>query len=508
VGSERQIHATSDARLVRNTAVTVLALVALRLAGAAWTPLTFDEAYYWMWSKHLAAGYYDHPPMVALVIRLGTTIAGDTELGVRLVSILLALPMSFAVYRAAAILFGGAQMAATATVLLNVTLMAAVGTMIVTPDAPLLVASCFVLFSLAKVLETGQGAWWLVVGAAVGAALLSKYTALFFGPAIVIWLLSAPKLRRWLLSPWLYLGGLVALAIFAPVILWNDDHQWVSFIKQIGRARIEDFHPAFVGELIPTQVAFATPLVFILGAMGLYALLTRNAGASAARILINAIFWTIVWYFVWHSLHARVEANWFAPVYPAFAIAAAVAAHLATWQVRTQRLVDFSLRWALPVGILMFVFLVVQADTGVLTGYRRDATVRSVGVGWRQLASQIEAVRARVGATCVLAPDYGTTGWLAFYLPRGTCVVQPTQRIRWVNMPEPDPALLSAKVLYVDEVRPIGPPPYLQNAYTRIERIAELPRKRGPLVIETYAIDLLEGAKGDVIDRSPPPELQ
>jgi len=68
--------------------------VALRLVAAAFTPITFDEAYYWMWSKHLAGGYYDHPPMVALLIRLGTLIAGDTELGVRLVSILLALPMS------------------------------------------------------------------------------------------------------------------------------------------------------------------------------------------------------------------------------------------------------------------------------------------------------------------------------------------------------------------------------------------------------------------------------
>ena len=251
----------------------------LRLVAAAWTPLTFDEAYYWMWSKHLAGGYYDHPPMVALVIRLGTMIAGDTELGVRLVSILLALPMSFAVYRAAEILFGGRRVAATATILLNVTLMAAVGTLIVTPDAPLLVASSFVLFFLAKVLETGRGAWWLAVGAAVGAALLSKYTALFFGPAILIWLVSVPRLRRWLISPWPYLGGLVALAIFSPVILWNADHQWVSFIKQIGRARIEDFTPAFIAELIPTQIAFATPLVFILGAMGLYALLTRKAGA-------------------------------------------------------------------------------------------------------------------------------------------------------------------------------------------------------------------------------------
>src|SRR5580692_44740 len=497
----------NETRLVRNTVLTVSARVLLRRAAAVWSPLTFDEAYYWMWSKHLAGGYYDHPPGVALVIRLGTLIAGDTELGVRLVSILLALPMSWAVYRAAAILFGGRRLACTATLLLNATLMAAVGTMIVTPDAPLLVASSFVLFFLAKVLETGRGAWWLAVGVAVGAALLSKYTALFFGPAILIWLVTVPKLRRWLMSPWPYLGGVVALAIFSPVILWNADHQWVSFIKQIGRARIEDFRPAFIGELIPTQIAFATPLVFILGAMGLFALLRRRDGASAARMLINTTFWTIVAYFIWHSLHARVEANWFAPVYPAFAIAAAVAANLTQWDARQQRLVDFCLRWAAPLGIAMFALLIVQANTGVLSGYRRDATVRSVGVGWRELAAGIESVRMRVGASCVLAPDYGTTSWLAFYLPKGTCVLQQAQRFRWVNMPEPDPALLAGKLLYVDEVR-AGGQPQLKQAFERVEPIAQIPRKRGPLTIETYQLDLRDGAKGSVLDDSPPPELE
>src|SRR3984893_10915998 len=214
----------NEVRLVRNTAVTILALVALRLVAAAGTPLTFDEAYYWMWSKHLAFGYYDHPPMVAYVIRLGTMVAGDNELGGRLVSMLLALPMSFAVFRSAVILFGGMRVAATATLLLNVTLMAAVGTLIVTPDSPLLVASSFVLLFCAKVLETGRGAWWLAVGLAVGMAMLSKYTALFFGPAILIWLASVAKMRRWLPTPWPYLGGLVALALFTPVILWNADH--------------------------------------------------------------------------------------------------------------------------------------------------------------------------------------------------------------------------------------------------------------------------------------------
>ncbi|XIA63826.1 glycosyltransferase family 39 protein [Bradyrhizobium sp. TZ2] len=495
----------SNARLVRNTALTILALVALRLVAAAVTPITFDEAYYWMWSKHLAGGYYDHPPMVAVVIRLGTLIAGDTELGVRLVSILLALPMSWAVYQAAFILFGG-RVAAAAALYLNITLLAAVGTMIVTPDAPLLVASSFLLFALAKVLQTGRGAWWLAVGAAAGCALLSKYTALFFGPAILIWLGAVPKLRRWLISPWLYLGGLVALLMFAPVILWNADHNWVSFIKQMGRARIEDFRPVFIAELIPTQIAFATPLVWLLGAMGLYALYRSRAGALPARVLVNTMFWTIVAYFIWHSLHARVEANWFAPVYPAFAIAAAVAAHLAPWQPRQQRTVDFCRRWAAPSGILMFVLLIVQANTGVLSGYRRDATVRSVGVGWRETAGAIEAARARAGATCVLAQDYGTTGWLAFYLPKGTCVAQQNQRIRWVNMPEPDATQLAGPLLYVREA-PRGEFP-LKDMFARVEKVAEVQRKRGPLLIETYALDVLQGPKGEVLDRSPPRELR
>ena len=188
-------------------------------------------------------------------------------------------------------------------------------------------------------------------------------------------------------------------------------------------------------------------------------------------------------------------------------MAAAVAANLAQWGFRAQRLVDFCLRWAAPVGIVMFALLIVQANTGWLSGYRRDATVRSVGVGWRELADGIEAVRVRTGATCVLAPDYGTTSWLAFYLPKGTCVVQPTQRIRWVNMPEPDPKLLAGKLLYVDEARP-GGRPYLNQDFARVEQVAELPRMRGPLKIETYALDLLEGPKGSVLDRSPPPELE
>jgi hypothetical protein len=221
-------------------------------------------------------------------------------------------------------------------------------------------------------------------------------------------------------------------------------------------------------------------------------------------VLVNTMFWTIVAYFIWHSLHARVEANWFAPVYPAFVIAAAVAAHLVVWQPRAQRVVDFCLRWALPGGAVVFVLLIVQANTGLLSGYRRDATVRSVGVGWREMAGEIEAMRARAGATCVLAPDYGTTGWLAFYLPKGTCVAQQGQRIRWVNMPEPSAAQLAGKLLYVHEADQAS----LKEAFVRVDRVADVTRKRGPLVVETYQLDVLEQPTDQVFDRSAPPELK
>ena len=85
-------------------------------------------------------------------------------------------------------------------------------------------------------------------------------------------------------------------------------------------------------------------------------------------------------------------------------------------------------------------------------------------------------------------------------------MVQPTQRIRWVNMPEPDAAELAGRILYVYEAW--GDAPFLKDRFSRIERVGEVQRKRGPLVIETYALDVLEGPTGEVLNRSSPPELR
>ena len=159
----------------------IIAIIVVRLFVGAATPLSADEAYYWLWSKHLAAGYYDHPPAIAFAIRAGVALFGDTSLGVRLVPFVLSIAASFAVWRAGAILLTSEYSAALATLFFNLMPMIAIEALVATPDALEIAAAALLLLALAKVAETGRGAWWLAAGVAGGFALLSKYTAFFLG---------------------------------------------------------------------------------------------------------------------------------------------------------------------------------------------------------------------------------------------------------------------------------------------------------------------------------------
>ncbi len=491
-----------DPSRVRVAVLIVAAMTALRLGAAATLPLTFDEAYYWTWSRSLAGGYYDHPPLIPGLIRLGTMVAGDGTFGVRWTSVLLTVPMSWATYRTAAMLFRSERVGATAMILLNVTIIAWTSTVTATPDAPLMAASCLAMLSLAKFLDTREGAWWLAIGASIGAALLSKYSALFFGPSILIWLLLVPDLRRWLRSPWPYLGAIVTLVMFSPTLLWNAQHEWASFIKQFGRVGADAFRPRFIAGYVGTQFLFLTPAVSILAASGLYAMARQRIGVPGAAAMLAATIGVVVAYFFIHALHEEVHPDWLCQVYPAFAIAGAVAVERVRWSARWQRVVGFLDRWALPGAAAMLGALYIHVQTGVLTGYRKDEGSRLVGIGFREVADEIDALRARFGARCVLAPDYGTTSWLAFYLPKGSCVAQRSDRIRWVNTTEPDPALLRGKLLLVD-TPPI--PPLERDAFASLETVATLARKRGPAVVQQYVVSLADGARADPLGRRPKP---
>ncbi len=145
-------------------AAWLLPLTLLRLLVAAATPLAPDEAYYWVWSRALAPGYLDHPPMVALWIRAGTSVGGDGAFGVRLLSPLAAALGSFLLFWAAEDLLPGRRAGAWAAALLNATLLLGVGAVTMTPDTPLLLFWTAALWALCRFHATGNGAWWLVAG--------------------------------------------------------------------------------------------------------------------------------------------------------------------------------------------------------------------------------------------------------------------------------------------------------------------------------------------------------
>jgi len=159
-----------ESRAPRRALVCIAALMGLRAVVAAQAPLAFDEAYYWLWSKSLATGYLDHPPLIAYVIRLGTTIFGDTPLGVRAVPLLLLTGATWAVWRSGAVLLRSEAGGATAAVFFNVTLMSGTVGLAATPDSPAMAAAAFFVFCLAQVAETERPAWWLAAGVAGGFA--------------------------------------------------------------------------------------------------------------------------------------------------------------------------------------------------------------------------------------------------------------------------------------------------------------------------------------------------
>ena len=403
----RHVHAVRVARPVigpRAALVSVAALVLLRLAMAAVLPLSADEAYYWLWSKHLAAGYYDHPPAIAFVIRFGTWLAGDTELGVRLGGVLLSILASWFVWRTAHVILKDYARAALAALLFNLTLMIGVEMLAATPDSLSVTAGAGFLFFLAKVEETGDGRWWLGVGVSAGLGLLAKYSGFFLGLGALVWLLASPRAHSFLKTPWPWAGALLALIIFLPNLLWQGTHHWMTFVFQFGRVTGGHLTGRYLLEFLGAQLGLATPFILVLMIQGG----VRAGRRDDPRFLLLCLIIPALIYFLIHTLHDRVQGNWPCFLYPMLAILAADA-FAADGRGLASRL-------AIPVAGIVLITAYLQASTGLLP-LRGDPLARLLGVGMRETAAELALLKNQKGASAVLSSDYEMTAWLRFYAP-------------------------------------------------------------------------------------------
>lgn len=473
-------------------------LTLLKIFAAANSHFVEDEAYYRIWGLYPALSYYDHPPMIGFWIAAGQAVFGDTVLAVRALVIASGVIGSLALWRTAFLLFGRTE-AGWAVLFLNASLLVGIGGILATPDAPSVLFWGLSLWALAELSASKNASWWLVVGLMAGCGLLSKYSVLFLGAGIVLWLLWVPEARRWWGCWQLWAGGLIAVLLFSPVIWWNHAHDWVSFYKQFGRAGRGGFTAKYILEFLGALVGLMNPLVAVLAAPGAVMLYRRlRARDSAASLLLLTVLPFLIYLF-YHSLHARVQANWPAPLFPAFAMMAAVfVASLGpgrrVW------------RWCAVGGILVGLaatFLVQLHAVSPFTGQfaRKDPTFQLRG--WPEIGRELKALAEAQQAEFVATTSYGLNAQLDFLLKDEQPVIQLTERLRYLMRPDPDMSLFDEPGLYVAEKRRDRAGD-LRRSFATVEHLAELTRRVDGVPLEVLVVYRVEGRIGPVFEPAGP----
>ncbi len=398
----------------------------LRLVYLGLPDLIPEEAYYWNYAQHPSLGYLDHPPMVAWLITAGTSVFGDTEFGVRAGAFLCWLVT-------AAFTFGYARNLYDRESALRSVLFVAVFPaffafgFFALPDASLVASWAGALFFLERaLLADKRWAWW-GVGVCLGIGMLSKYTIALVGLATLAFLVFDRRSLYWLKRPEPYLAVAVAALLFSPVIVWNVEHDWLSFGFQTTR-RVSSPASFSLHDLIGAILLLITPI----GALAAYQAIRGrgiqgegSAGtvSPATRRRIFTLCYTLVPLLVFtvFSLRHSPNINWTGPLW------------LALIPVMARRLVPAQgaaegwkpawgqRAWAPMLVIVLLAYGALFHYLAIgLPGvpYRQD---KVQPVAWRQLGEDVREIEAEVEARTGEKPlvvgmdKYNLASELAFY---------------------------------------------------------------------------------------------
>ena len=380
--------------------------------------LSEDEAYQWLWSKHLALSYYSKPPGIALIQFAGTSLFGDTPLGVRFfaprfAAILGVMLLRFLAREVNAKTGFWLLLIVTATPLLGV------GSVLMTIDPPLVLCWTWALVAGWRAVQSDSRVQhWLIVGLAMGLGFLCKYSAAFqiacWALFFALWPAGRMHLRR--PGPWL------ALLVFAlctlPVVIWNAQHGWITLDHVAANAGLHGrWHPTlrFFIEFVGAEAGLLNPVFFIGAVWALFAFWPQRHERPLWLYFFCMSAPVFLGYGLW-SLHSRVQPNWIAPaILPMFCLM------LLYWQGR--RGAKAGLAAGLALGFLAVTLLHESNYIGKITGRSLPGEVdplRRVRA-WPPTAERVEAERKKLEAAgkpaFIIADHYGMTGLCTFYSP-------------------------------------------------------------------------------------------
>jgi 4-amino-4-deoxy-L-arabinose transferase-like glycosyltransferase len=445
---------TAEATLTPTRALWVLIAVTfvLRVLWGAALPGTNDETYHFLYTTHLNLSYFDHPPMTMWVAKLGILMCNGWvhQVSLRLGFTLLFAASTFVMYRWTARWYGE-WAGFYSALLLNLSGYYALAGGFALPDAPFLFFALCTFWALGEAVQ-GQVAEdqskhstvrseergneetkrshglisslltphsssrllpWVWVGLGFGAALLSKYHGIFLPAGAVLYALVTPGARRLLWSPGPYLAVIIGFAMFSPVLIWNANNGWASFVFQGGRAVGGGFNPLGLLAVFGGPIAYLLPWVWGLVVWQLVKRVRHFQSVEGMDRLIVCLavvpmaFFTVVGCSRWILLH------W--PLIGYVALMPLAGAAWAEWAAADRV-------WSRKRIALMATALLLAADCGLMQA--RYGVVNFPGKdpmadasGWESVADELEA-RGLVDEphTFLMTCRWYDSGQLAFSL--------------------------------------------------------------------------------------------
>ncbi len=370
----------------------LLLLYLFRLIIINYLGLAPDEAYYWYWSKYLDWSYLDHPPMVAYLMAFFTGLGGDSEFFVRVGGLLCSvIALLFLYLTARKLVPNNNQLSWELLFVINITPLFSVGCIVQTPDTPMILFWTVAVFCGAQIISGASGKWWYLWGVALGLGLLSKYPMILIVPCQFAFLLFSRSHRHWLLRKEPYLALLLGLVIFSPVLLWNWQHQWVSFAFQLhhGFSPVKRAMASKLLEYIAGQAGIMTPLLFLAfiyySVKGFYLSIQRGISAYLYLALLS---WPILVFFGFSSMLGKVAGgNWPAPAY--------ITGLILMWSVYREYFGEK--RWhknfiyiAIGLAVVMSLLLHIHLLKPIIPLSPKLDTTRQFH-GWRELGNKINS---------------------------------------------------------------------------------------------------------------------
>ncbi len=420
--------------------------------------LVGDEAYYWLWAQHLDLCYYSKGPGIAWAMAASTALLGDTVFGLRVLSVLAAAGTSWFTFLLARDTFSS-RVGFWAVLVATLTPVFLIGSVLITID-PLSVffwmATALVFWRAAQEERAGP---WALAGALVALGMLVKFTNVALLISFLIACVWIPSWRRHLGRPRFFLLIAMALLAFVPVLVWNAQHDWITFqhLKERGSLdRPWRVSPKEFSQFLGGQFGVYFPLFFagLLAALGAARRLFPERREAVAYLLSLVLpllaFYTVL------GLNDGGQPNWTAPAFVSGTILlAAVWVH---WAERS-RVARVMARTSLALAAVVVAGFFVLSNVRLRTEADPLGRVR----GWPDLAAQVEAARAQHGAQIVMAGNYQIAALMTFYLPGRPFVFMPrAERIHnqyafWPGLrervePGADAILLEKQDRYAPEV--------------------------------------------------------